>query len=372
MGGCSATNACFAQRGAPQDYDGWATLGNPGWAFVDVLEDFRRLESDTDFANQWHGSDGPIPVRRHPRTELNAVQTAFLDGATAVGHPYIEDHNQPGVVGVGPSPRTARGRTRMSTAITYLSEARGRPNLTIRPDTVVTSVDHMGTRATGIRLLDGTLVEGDRVVLAAGTYGSPAILTRSGIGPIDELERLEIRPSSICRESVRTSATTRCSPSTFPPDHRRVQADLGSTRRCAPRLPNPMGQLTSCCSPPVRSTPILSRSQVAQSSESWSGSWHLGHGDGCASFRSTPTLPREFTSDTSPMPRTSRQYSTASTRRDGLLLAMPSSPFPPIPSFPQDRRWHRVIAKRSHPGRRTRSRRSITPWVRVRWVPSRR
>jgi choline dehydrogenase len=82
----------------------------------------------------------------------------------------------------------------MSTAITYLSEARDRPNLTIRPDTLVTSVDLMGTRANGIRLLDGTLVEGDRVVLAAGTYGSPAILTRSGIGPIDELERLGIPP----------------------------------------------------------------------------------------------------------------------------------------------------------------------------------
>ncbi|HEY1445809.1 MAG TPA: GMC oxidoreductase [Acidimicrobiales bacterium] len=194
MGGCSATNACFAQRGAPQDYDGWVALGNPGWAFVDVLEDFRRLESDADFSNQWHGSDGPIPLRRHPRSELNAVQTAFLDGATATGHQYVEDHNQPGVVGVGPSPRTAKNGTRMSTAITYLAQARGRPNLTIRPDTMVASVECVKRCATGIRLLDGTHVETDRVVLAAGTYASPAILTRSGIGPVSELERLGIHP----------------------------------------------------------------------------------------------------------------------------------------------------------------------------------
>jgi choline dehydrogenase-like flavoprotein len=78
----------------PADYDGWAALGNPGWAFTDVLDDFRRLESDVDFTSRWHGSDGPIPVRRHPRNELNTIQTAFLDGATAMGHPYIEDHNQ--------------------------------------------------------------------------------------------------------------------------------------------------------------------------------------------------------------------------------------------------------------------------------------
>ena len=194
MGGCSATNACFAQRGAPQDYDGWVALGNPGWAFNDVLDDFRRLESDEDFSSQWHGSDGPIPVRRHPANELNAVQTAFLDGAVAVGHQPIKDHNEPSVVGVGPSPRTVSGGIRMSTAITYLALARGRPNLTIQADTTVASVECKGTRTAGIRLLDGTIIEADRVVLAAGAYASPAILTRSGIGPVEELQRLNIRP----------------------------------------------------------------------------------------------------------------------------------------------------------------------------------
>ena len=194
MGGCSATNACFAQRGAPQDYDGWVALGNPGWAFNDVLDDFRRLESDEDFSSQWHGSDGPIPVRRHPANELNAVQTAFLDGAVAVGHQPIKDHNEPSVVGVGPSPRTVSGGMRMSTAITYLASARGRPNLTIQADTTVASVECKGTRTAGIRLLDGTIIEADRVVLAAGAYASPAILTRSGIGPVEELQRLNIRP----------------------------------------------------------------------------------------------------------------------------------------------------------------------------------
>ena len=194
MGGCSATNACFAQRGAPQNYDGWVALGNPGWGFADVLDDFRRLESDSDFSGEWHGSDGPVPIRRHPRSELNSVQAAFIDGAVASGHAYIEDHNIPGVVGVGASPRTARGGVRMSTAVTYLAEARSRPNLTIRSDAVVDSVECTGVRATGIRLVDGSLIEGRQVILAAGAYASPMILTRSGIGPIAELERLHIRP----------------------------------------------------------------------------------------------------------------------------------------------------------------------------------
>jgi choline dehydrogenase len=194
MGGCSATNACFAQRGAPQDYDGWVALGNPGWAFADVLDDFRRLESDTDFTGPWHGSAGPIPVRRHPKNELNAVQAAFLDGAVSVGHPRVDDQNEPGAVGVGHSPRTIRDGIRMSTAITYLALARDRPNLTIQADSMVATVECRGTRAVGVRLLDGTLIEAGRVVLAAGAYASPAILTRSGIGPIEELRGLGIPP----------------------------------------------------------------------------------------------------------------------------------------------------------------------------------
>jgi len=195
MGGCSATNACFALRGAPQVYDGWAALGNPGWSFAEVLDDFCRLESDEDFRDQWHGSDGLIPIRRHPAHELNRAQAAFLDGAVALGHRYVEDHNRPDAVGAGPTPRNVRDGMRMSTAVTYLALARLRANLTIRPDTVVAHIECPGTRATGIRLLDGTLIEADRVVLAAGTYASPMILARSGIGPAAELQALGIAPA---------------------------------------------------------------------------------------------------------------------------------------------------------------------------------
>ena len=59
MGGCSATNACFALRGWPQDYDQWAAMGNPGWSFADLLPVFRAIESDADFGGDWHGTGGP-------------------------------------------------------------------------------------------------------------------------------------------------------------------------------------------------------------------------------------------------------------------------------------------------------------------------
>ena len=67
MGGSSAINVQAFIRGVPEDYDAWANLGNPEWSFLNVLPDFRKSESDMDVRDDFHGTDGPIPVRRHKR-----------------------------------------------------------------------------------------------------------------------------------------------------------------------------------------------------------------------------------------------------------------------------------------------------------------
>jgi len=107
VGGCSATNGAMALRGAPQDYDEWAAGGNPGWAFADVLPFFRRLENDADFADRWHGRDGPLPIRRDPPHALLPEHRAFLQACTAAGFPAVADHNAPTAIGAGvlPLPR---------------------------------------------------------------------------------------------------------------------------------------------------------------------------------------------------------------------------------------------------------------------------
>jgi choline dehydrogenase len=43
-------------------------------------------------------------------------------------------------------------------------------------------------RAVGVALVDGRRYRADDVVLAAGAYGTPAILMRSGIGPADDMQ----------------------------------------------------------------------------------------------------------------------------------------------------------------------------------------
>ena len=85
-----------------------------------------------------------------------------------------------------------RDGLRMSTALTHLASARGRPNLRIRAGTAVDRVELRGTTVQGIRTFDGEIVHGDAVVVAAGSYASPAILMRSGIGPANALCELGI------------------------------------------------------------------------------------------------------------------------------------------------------------------------------------
>ena len=187
VGGCSATNGTIALRGAAADYDGWARLGNPGWSFADVLPDFRKLETDLDFADEWHGQNGPLPIRRYEPKELTPVNAAAYEALGAAGFPEVVDHNRPGAVGVGAAPVNTVGGVRMSAAVTYLNPARERSNLRILPDALVDRVLIERGRAAGVRLADGRTVRAARVVLSAGTYGSPAILLRSGVGPAHDL-----------------------------------------------------------------------------------------------------------------------------------------------------------------------------------------
>ncbi len=193
VGGCSATNAGFALRGSPGDYDQWAALGNPGWSFAEVLPFFRALERDLDGDDQWHGRDGPLPIRRAGPEELGPVARAFLDACAAAGYRPVADHNGPGAIGAGPAPANVVGGVRQSTALTYLAQARMRPNLTVRSSALVDRVVIQGGRVVGVRLAEPaeTLLAG-RVILAAGSFGSPAILLRSGIGPATELATVGI------------------------------------------------------------------------------------------------------------------------------------------------------------------------------------
>ena len=199
VGGSSAVNAQIFLRGVPEDYDGWAELGCPDWSFAELLPSLRRIETDHDFRDPYHGSDGPIPVRRFPPEELRPEQQAFLDACRDAGYDACPNHNAPDSTGVGPVPLNSHGGVRWSAAMGYLEPARGRSNLTILPDRTVHRLLIEHGRALGVTLRgpgaserEPQTVYGDEIVLAAGAIGTPHLLLRSGIGPAGHLRRVGV------------------------------------------------------------------------------------------------------------------------------------------------------------------------------------
>lgn len=197
VGGSSAVNTTIALRGMHEDYDEWADLGNPDWAWNRVLPAFKRLERDLDFGDaEYHGDAGPITIRRYPPDELLVQHQAFLESARDLGYPACPDANDPLSWGAGPTPLNKLGRLRVSCAAGYLAPARIRPNLDVRPNTLVCRLLCERGRCIGVEVENA---DGRRermlarlVVLSAGAIMSPAIMLRSGLGPARELGALGI------------------------------------------------------------------------------------------------------------------------------------------------------------------------------------
>ncbi len=200
VGGSSAVNTCIALRGVPSDYDEWAALGLDDWSWEKCLPAFKRLETDLDIKNEWHGDSGPIPLRRHPKDELTPWHGGFLEACAQAGYPATDDHNHPKAFGHGPHAMNKIRGERMSAARCYLdARTRARPNLRILSRTTLRRVLFENRRVVGVEIERNGQIErlyAPRVVLSAGAISTPGILLRSGIGPSQELARLGVEQIS--------------------------------------------------------------------------------------------------------------------------------------------------------------------------------
>ena len=195
-GGSSAINGQVLFRGVPEDYDNWAQWGNDEWAFTDVLPYFRKMETDLDFpGGDFHGNDGPIPVRRYKREDWLPAFAAYYDACVALGIPEDPDQNHPDSNGVAARPLNNIDGVRMSMALCYLDLARHRLNFTVRANVTVGRILFEGKRAVGIAAESGGeafTVQGEQIILTGGAIASPQILMLSGVGPSDHLRSLGI------------------------------------------------------------------------------------------------------------------------------------------------------------------------------------
>jgi choline dehydrogenase len=195
VGGSSSVNGAAFLWPLREDLDEWAAAGNPSWTYDSCLPFLKAVERDCDFDDEWHGSDGPVPINRPPKADWVPLNVAFYEACIARGYPHCPDANRPDSSGVGPIPRNIQERARYGAAVAYLLPAHDRKNLTVLGDALVTRLVIKDGCATGVEVVtngESTVVEGRDVVVSAGAVGSPQVLMLSGIGPAAHLQSLGI------------------------------------------------------------------------------------------------------------------------------------------------------------------------------------
>jgi len=194
LGGCHSLNANVWVRGHRSDFDAWEASGCEGWGWEEVLRLYQRIED-------WHGADSELrgkggPMYVSPPADPHPVATAFVESASAIGLPQLDDHNADEMEGVGLLNLTIKDGRRHSVVQAYLQPAMTRKNLTILTHAETSRLLITGSRCVGVEFEQNgnlkTASASREVILAAGVIGSPCILMRSGIGLADELKRMSI------------------------------------------------------------------------------------------------------------------------------------------------------------------------------------
>ncbi len=112
LGGSSSINAMLYVRGNRWDYDHWASLGNPGWSYDEVLPLFKRSEHNEQFRDAFHGQHAellvlvtapPTVVHHQPQGRHSGTPT----GGVSVPAQLFEDstHLLERAAGLRPTPQ---------------------------------------------------------------------------------------------------------------------------------------------------------------------------------------------------------------------------------------------------------------------------
>lgn len=198
LGGCSSINGMIYMRGQARDYDLWRQLGNPGWAWSDVLRHFKahedQLALDESQFGDTHAKGGEWRVEK-ARVRWDILD-AWAEAAEQAGIPRIDDFNGGDNEGTSYFHVNQKTGTRWNTARAFLKPALARGNLTVMTEALVTRLILSGHTVEGLELrrngLPIRIAARREVILAAGAVGSPQIMQLSGIGDGAHLQDLGI------------------------------------------------------------------------------------------------------------------------------------------------------------------------------------
>ena len=189
LGGSSSINAMVYVRGNRWDYDHWASLGNPGWSYDEVLPFFKRSENNEQLRNPWHGQGGPLNVT-YPR-HASPLNDMFIKAAALNGWPLNSDYNGAEQRGAFMYQVTHINGERCSAAKAFLTPQLYRPNLLVITHATSSKILFEGHCAVGVEYLQGNerkQVKARReVIVSSGAFGSPQLLMLSGVGQASAL-----------------------------------------------------------------------------------------------------------------------------------------------------------------------------------------
>lgn len=181
IGGCSAHNGAIAAVGHAVDYDGW---GLPGWS-TDELRPFVAMALEA------------MRVRAYREDEAGPFHARCLEAARSAGWPIASDLcDLDAGVSFGLETVNVVDGVRWNTAFSHLDPVRRSPHLSILDRTLVDRIAVTSSGAVVHVITEGvrSMIGAGTVVLAAGVYGTPAVLQRSGIGDPARLRPLGIEP----------------------------------------------------------------------------------------------------------------------------------------------------------------------------------
>lgn len=196
LGGSSVLNYMYYTRGNPRDYDRWANeYGAKGWACEDVLPHFRDIEDyRVESPDDYHHTGGEVPVDYSNTTTL--LSQLLVEACKQAGFPYV-DFNGPTQTGCSRLQTNVADGERVSASKAFIQPVVStRKNLHVALYSQVSKVNFDGKRAVGVTFTrygkQQNVSAGREVIMSAGTIGSTQLLLLSGVGPREQLERLQI------------------------------------------------------------------------------------------------------------------------------------------------------------------------------------
>ncbi|KAG6445695.1 glucose dehydrogenase [FAD, quinone] [Manduca sexta] len=198
LGGTSSINHLFYLRGDPADFNEWADLLNdPSWRYDNIVPYFNKIENKKyepvmNSPRESIRSNGMMSITSQPTD----VSKRYIEAFDEVGYPANPDMNGGNIMGYGDT-QYHSDVVRQDTAMNYILPARNRPNFHLLKNAFVTKVIIENKVAIGVEVVlfnnEKIIIKANNeVIVSAGVVNSPKLLSLSGVGPKEVLEKYGI------------------------------------------------------------------------------------------------------------------------------------------------------------------------------------